>query len=220
VIQFLIAIFISYLIGCINSSIVVGKLLKAQDIRTLGSGNAGFTNALRTSGKKMALLTFAGDFTKGVVAVWVGIELAAFSCSDYKSFILIKIFSYTAALACVIGHIYPCFFKFKGGKGILTAWATSLLIDWKVFLILISVFLIVFLFSKIISLSSIFAAVSYPMATFFVSHIRSCSFKETLIYTLFTLATGAIVVYKHKSNIYRLLRGEEKKISVNRSELK
>ena len=126
-VPFFINIIIAYLMGCINSSILVAKVLNVkQDIRTMGSGNAGFTNTLRTVGKKAAILTFLGDFTKGILAVWISIKIC-FLISGTCDLMTIKLFAYSAALACVIGHIYPCFFGFKGGKGILTAWAASLL---------------------------------------------------------------------------------------------
>lgn len=207
---------ISYLIGGINSSLVSSKLLKIdKDIRTLGSGNAGFTNALRTVGKRVAILTFAGDFTKGVVAVWIAIKFASLYCLEDNCLDVLEIFSYTSALMCVLGHLFPCFFGFKGGKGILTAWACSLLIDWRVFLILISVFLIVFLISKIISLASISAAITYPIAVFLVGYVSSA--KNIWISTIFSGVIGFIVLLKHRSNIKRLISGTEKKISINKN---
>ncbi len=215
-IQFFVTIIIAYLVGCINSSILVGKILNVkQDIRDMGSGNAGFTNTLRTVGKKAAVLTFLGDFTKGVLAVWIGIKICC-SMSNTCDLMAIKLFSYSAALACVKGHIYPCFFNFRGGKGILTAWACSLLIDWRVFLVLITVFLLVLVFSKIVSLSSICAAVAYPVATFLINHFCFTGYLETLISTSFTFVIGLIVIYKHRSNIKRILNGEEKRISVSK----
>lgn len=207
----------SYLIGAVNSSLVVTKILNIdKDIRNLGSGNAGFTNALRTVGKKVAILAFIGDFTKGVIAVWIGIKIASMVYVPGNSFLILKFFAYTASLGCILGHIYPCFFKFKGGKGILTAWASSLLIDFRVFFIIISVFLIVFLLSKIISLASIFAAISYPISTFLVCFFSKCSGEEILISTLFTFIMAAVVLAKHKSNIIRILNGTEKKITIGK----
>ncbi len=194
----------SYLIGCVNSSIVVTKMLKIdKDIRKLGSGNAGFTNTLRTLGKKAAILTFIGDFAKGVLAVWISILILDIINSD-NLYLL-----YLSSFMCVLGHICPCFFKFRGGKGILTAWASTLLIDFRVFLILISVFLILFLFSKIISLGSVAAAISYPISVYFM---RYCS----LVPCVISLVTSLVVIFKHKDNIKRMLSGTEKKISVKK----
>lgn len=101
---------LAYLIGGINSSIVATKFLGIkEDIRNLGSGNAGFTNALRTMGKKVAILAFVGDFTKGVLAVFLGIKIASMDYITDSSLLTIKIFAYVAALMCVLGHVYPCF---------------------------------------------------------------------------------------------------------------
>ena len=212
-ILFLLTLIITYLIGGINSSLVVTKLLKTkEDIRNLGSGNAGFTNALRTMGKKIAILTFIGDFVKGVLAVWLGIKIASW-CSMSQDYL---VFAHSAALMCVIGHIYPCFFGFRGGKGILTAWATSLLIDWRIFVILISVFLIVFIFSKIISLASIFAAFAYPTSLFLISKFDSKNIFEIMFPMICVFIMASLVIFKHRSNISRILNGTEKKISINK----
>lgn len=212
-ILFLTTLVIAYLLGGINSSLVVTKLLKTKDdIRNLGSGNAGFTNALRTMGKKIAILTFIGDFTKGVLAVWIGIKMASL-CSMSQDYL---VFAHSAALMCVVGHIYPCFFGFRGGKGILAAWATSLLIDWRIFLILISVFLIVFIFSRVISLASIFAAFAYPTSLFLISKFDSKNISEIIFPMVCTFAMASLVIFKHRSNISRILNGTEKKISINK----
>lgn len=221
-IPFLIVSLVAYLIGCVNSSILVTKLFKVQkDIRNVGSGNAGFTNVLRTMGKKMAVITFLGDFLKGVAAVGLGqwIMSCFFTSSDYKEVFVYS--SYLCCLMCVIGHIYPCFFGFKGGKGILTTWSAMLLIDWRVFLTLITVFIIVVLISKIVSLASVIAAISYPISVFLFSCLSgykfSCHFTlEFLFPTLVALLISVIILIKHKSNILRLLNGTEKRISVHK----
>ncbi len=218
IILFLVVALVAYLMGCINSSIIVTRFFKVEnDIRKVGSGNAGFTNVLRTMGKKMAVFTFIGDFLKGVLAVWFAVFLFSFSNSDAQT---IKCAAYVASLFCILGHIYPCFFSFKGGKGILTAWATSLLVDWRVFLIIISVFLIVLIFSKIVSLSSIMAAISYPVATFATLILENTSpdakFKNMIFPTLVSITMTVIVIYKHRGNIQRLLNKTEKRITIGK----
>lgn len=213
-IPLLITAVFSYLIGAINSSLIVTKWLGInKDIRTMGSGNAGFTNALRTVGKKAAILTFAGDFTKGVLAVFLALKISTlpYVAQDENNMLVVKLFCFLASFMCVLGHMYPCFFGFKGGKGILTAWASSLLIDYRIFLILISVFLIVLFLTKIVSISSICAAISYPIATI-ICFINS-SFEELIIFTSFAFITASIVIFKHKNNIKRLLKGTEKTFS-------
>ena len=212
---------ISYLIGCINTSLAITKILKiGSDIRSVGSGNAGFTNVLRTMGKKMAIFTFIGDFLKGILAVWITSMIVTSSQAFQNNENLILSAKYISGMMCVIGHIYPCFFKFKGGKGVLTAWATMFLIDWRVAVVLITVFLITLLISKIISLASIMAAVSYPVSTFvicfFGDYLVTKNLYDMLFPTIASLIVGALVIYKHKSNILRLLNGKEIKISVHK----
>ena len=212
---------ISYAIGCINTSLAITKILKiGNDIRSVGSGNAGFTNVLRTMGKKMAIFTFLGDFLKGILAVWITSMIVMSSQAFQNNENLILSAKYISGMMCVIGHIYPCFFKFKGGKGVLTAWATMFLIDWRVAVVLITVFLITLLISKIVSLASIMAAISYPVSTFIIcffgDYLVTKNLYDMLFPTIASLIVGALVIYKHKSNIVRLLNGEEKKVSVHK----
>lgn len=211
----------SYFIGSLNFSILSTKrLYKTYDIRSMGSGNAGFTNVLRSAGRMPAVITFIGDFSKGVLAVWIG-ELLAQSqnliVNDAES---VKYFAYFAGFMCIIGHIYPCFFGFKGGKGILTSWAVTLLLDLRIFFIIISVFLIVLAISKVVSLSSISAAISYPITTFFTTYIdykmSNADIFYVIICTFISFITALIGIYKHKSNILRIISGEEKRISIKK----
>ena len=212
---------ISYLIGCINTSLAITKILKiGSDIRSVGSGNAGFTNVLRTMGKKMAIFTFIGDFLKGILAVWITSMIVTSSQAFQNNENLILSAKYISGMMCVIGHIYPCFFKFKGGKGVLTTWATMFLIDWQIAVVLITVFLITLWISKIVSLASIMAAISYPVSTFIICFFEDYLVTKNLYYMFFptiaSLIVGALVIYKHKSNILRLLNGKEIKISVHK----
>ncbi len=214
-------IIISYLIGCINTSLVITKLFKTEnDIRKLGSGNAGFTNVLRTMGKTMALFTFLGDFLKGIVAVLLSLWIVSLFPVLSSNDVSIKCALCLSGVMCVLGHIYPCFFEFKGGKGVLTTWATSLFIDWRIFLVLIFVFLIVFFISKIVSLSSICAAVSLPVSTAFFTYFIDYKITQNLQSIIFPTVCAflicILVIYKHKSNISRLLKSEEKKVSVHK----
>ena len=211
---------ISYLIGCINTSLAITKILKiGNDIRSVGSGNAGFTNVLRTMGKKMAIFTFIGDFLKGILAVWITSMIVTSSQAFQNNENLILSAKYISGMMCVIGHIYPCFFKFKGGKGVLTTWATMFLIDWQIAVVLITVFLITLWISKIVSLASIMAAISYPVSTFvicfFGDYLVTKNLYDMFFPTIVSLIVGALVIYKHKSNILRLLNGKEIKISVH-----
>lgn len=211
----------TYLMGCINTSIVITRIFGCgEDIRTMGSGNAGFTNTLRTLGKKMAIFTFAGDFIKGILAILISKWILSFYVSIGLDSVAGKCILWLAGAMCVVGHIYPCFFGFKGGKGILTAWSVSLLIDWRVFLALIIVFLIVFIFSRIVSLASVFSAILYPVITFAITYFTDYKYFKNIYLFIFptvcSVLISILVLYKHRSNIHRLLSGEEGKISVHK----
>lgn len=214
----------SYLLGSISFSIIITKRSKLKaDIRTMGSGNAGFTNVLRAVGKNQAILTMLGDFLKCIVAILISrlIFTAPFLFDD-KSYEIIKYGAYLAGLCCFLGHIYPCFFNFKGGKGVLTAAAVLLMTDWRIFIISVGAFLICLIFSKIISLSSIVAAFVYPLSTFIMNYfveynINKVSLNYVFITLVFSLIISIIVIYSHRSNIKRLKEGTEKKISVKKN---
>ncbi len=207
----------AYLIGCINSSIIVAKIMKPEkDIREMGSGNPGFTNALRTMGKRVGILTFVGDFTKGVIAVWLGRSIIGMQPAFAGNMILMQYAAYLAGIMCFLGHVYPCFLKFKGGKGILTTWAAAIIIDWRIGLITICVFLIILLFSKMVSLASVCVAGAYPIITFLITYLIDYKYLKDMQYVMFstlvTLIMAIIIIYKHKSNIVRILNGSERKI--------
>ena len=208
----------SYLIGGINFSILVTRKFGInKDIREMGSGNAGFTNVLRSVGRMPAILTFLGDFAKGVLAVWLSKVIFLFIQKQPAGSDVIDYFAYLASFACVLGHIYPYFFGFRGGKGILTGWATTLLIDLRVFFIVISVFLVVLIIWKIVSLASIFAAASCPIATFLVLYSDFKMFNGDISYvimcTVISLVTASLILFSHKSNISRILSKTEGKLT-------
>ena len=215
---------VSYLLGSISFSIIFTKLFDKKDIRTMGSGNAGATNVLRSVGKVPAILTFIGDFGKGVLAIVIGkMIFMTFSVYHTVPFTIQQYGAYIAGFSSILGHIYPLYFKFKGGKGVLTTAAMMLLIDYRVFLILGIVFLIVFVSTRIVSLSSIIAAGGYPIATFIITYFldykhnlgvpnSDFTLNYVIIATLVTALIGGLVVIKHKENIKRILAGTEKKI--------
>lgn len=218
---------LSYLIGSVNFAVIISKyFFNKSDVRTLGSGNAGFTNMLRTVGKRAGTIIFIADFLKGIGAVLLSKFLITFLPEIHKNSIFLLFILVMSSFMCALGHAYPCFFGFKGGKSILTTWATLLFIDYKVFCIVILVFLVVLLISKIVSLSSISAAIAYPITFFCVlypKHISNnavcqcCKQKsELLIFLIFLLPIllASFIIYKHKSNILRILNGTEKKIKI------
>ena len=211
---------IAYLLGSISFSIIFTKAFDHKtDIRSLGSGNAGATNVLRSVGKLPALFTTIFDFGKGVASVLIGQAVFRYFCGLYGAPDSIAHYgAYVAGFACIIGHIFPVYFGFRGGKGVLTCAAMMALIDWRVFLCCISVFLLVFLITKIVSLSSIIGAAAYPVFTFLISYFLdykggSISMAGVWLSTAATFVIAAVVIGKHHSNIKRILDGTEKKIT-------
>ncbi|MGI6253996.1 MAG: glycerol-3-phosphate 1-O-acyltransferase PlsY [Acutalibacter sp.] len=215
-----------YLLGSINSSIIFTWFFKdKEDIRSFGSGNAGMTNVLRSVGKLPAALTFVGDFLKCVAALLLAQGFVALftSMGGIQAQELYDVAKYVAGVACVLGHIFPVYYGFRGGKGVVTSAAMIALTDWRVFLLVLLTFIIVFAAKRIVSLASIICAALYPVFTFlflFLVEFAGSPLPQhgnhSLAYLLFATAAslfiGLTVIVKHRANIGRLLRGEEKPI--------
>lgn len=198
---------IAYLIGSINSSILISKAVTGKDIRTSGSGNAGATNMLRTMGKKYAVITLVIDILKGVVALLLAklaINLGAFTSATY-----------IAGVAVVLGHNFPVFFGFKGGKGVATSLGVVLLLDWKIGLITLVVALAVMAISKYVSLGSITAAVIF-MVLQIVAMAVTDSFDIARL--ICVLILGGLLIIRHRANIARLANGTENKLGAKKKE--
>lgn len=192
---FTVAIVIGYLIGSVNPAIIYSRL-KGTDIRSVGSKNAGATNTLRNFGKKAALIVTVCDLLKCVIAV----ILAAFLASVLdENVLLAKLF---AATGCIIGHNFPVYFGFKGGKGVLVSVAALFMSDWRVGLSALGVFIVVFAIWKYVSLGSISGAAAAIIAAFLTRNI------PVIIFTVFA---AALTIYRHKTNIVRLVNGTEAK---------
>lgn len=199
---------LSYLLGSLNFGVILSNTVKKEDVRESGSGNAGTTNMMRTYGKTLGLLTIAGDILKVMVAIWIAFKILDVeefkvtldNASDYPQVVL-KSF---AGLFAVLGHIFPCFFKFKGGKGVATSGGMVIIIDWRIALILLVIFALTILITKYVSLGSILMAVFYPVfiGIFYKDIIL------VLIATVFTI----IVVVAHRENVKRLINHTENKI--------
>ncbi len=194
---------ISYLLGSISFAVIVSRALAHKDVRDYGSGNAGLTNVVRNFGKLPGLLTLVGDFSKGVVAVMLGRVIFARLAGLEPQY-----GACVAGLFVIIGHIFPVFFGFRGGKGVLTTAGIALVIDPRVFLIAVSIFIIVFLITRIVSISSITAAFSYPIATYVVNALSG---RPDVVDTVLTACIGVILIYMHRANIKRLINGTEPK---------
>lgn len=208
IIKLVVVAIISYLLGSCNFGIIISKSLKKEDIRESGSGNAGTTNMMRTYGKILGILTIIGDIVKVFVAIWLAFKIMSVEetkmifdrISDNPQYVL-KSF---AGLFAVAGHIFPCFFKFKGGKGVATSGGMVIMIDWRIALILFAIFVLTILITRYVSLGSIIMAVLYPvfMGLF---HKDAGLVIISLVFTL-------IVVTAHRENIKKLINHTENKI--------
>ncbi|MGV3278499.1 glycerol-3-phosphate 1-O-acyltransferase PlsY [Rickettsiales bacterium LUAb2] len=192
----IILIILSYLIGSIPFGFVLVYLVKGIDIRTIGSGNIGTTNVLRSGFPLLAILTLILDISKGFILAFIGIH---FLHQDY---------GFLIGLAAVIGHLYPVFLKFKGGKGVATALGLILAIDFDLFLLCIATWLLVAIIFKYSSLAAITTFVVLPIYgyLFNVNHIILCSL----------IILAIVVIIKHKSNIKNLLNKTETKIKLKK----
>ncbi len=193
----LFVIFVAYLCGSISTGAIVARQARI-DIRGGGSGNIGATNVARTAGRKAGIVTLVGDIGKGFVPV-VGTSFLGFS----------EITLAGVALAAFLGHLYPVFLKFSGGKGVATALGTFLGLTPQVIIIPLAFFLVTFVWSRIVSLASMVAAIVTPIAIFFLPYPK--------IYVFSSLAVSLLILVRHQENIQRLLRGEEKKFRLARS---
>ena len=225
--RILLSAVIAYLLGSINTAVIITKIVTGKDIRKMGSGNTGFTNVLRSVGKAPAVFTIIFDFLKGVAAVAIGglIFLSVPLPPDANPVLkneFMAVGKYVAGVCCILGHSYPVYFHFKGGKGVVTAAALMLVSDWRVFLLILGTFLIVFLATKTISVASLSCAALYGFYTLIISLTydffsgAGYSLTYVIFCTLCSFLIGAFVIIKHKDNIKRIMNGEEKKISAKK----
>ena len=207
---------VSYLIGSISGAIIISKKVSGSDIRESGSKNAGTTNMLRVHGKKLAILTLLVDVLKGVVAVLIGMLIDFVLERQYgmKSFVsqsewLVGNMKYIAAVFAILGHDFPIYFGFKGGKGVATSIGVALVLDWKVGLVVMIAALIIMATTRYVSLGSVIGAVIYPCI---VAAFMLGMDKFNVIYLLCAVIIGLLIIVKHKSNIERLKKGTENKL--------
>lgn len=196
----LLVLILSYLIGSINFSIIICRIKTGKDIRNFGSGNAGATNTLRTLGKGAGISVLILDVLKTVAAALISISI-------YKGDKSAAI--YMSAIGTVLGHNYPVWFGFKGGKGIAVSAAAVFLADWKIGLAITAFSLLVMAVSKYVSLGSISgAALLIILALIFK--------RNDEMFIFFSIAIGILAIYRHKENIKRLLEGKENKLSLSK----
>ena len=197
----------AYFLGCFNGAVIVSKYILRNDIRNHGSGNAGLTNFYRVFGGGLTFVVILCDVVKAVLAVLIGTLVIGTVAGGWMGLVLGK---YWAGLFCLLGHMFPCMFGFKGGKGILSGGTIALMLDWRIALVVWGGFLILAALTKWVSLGSIWAGASFPFATWFVY--------QDWIITLLGLLLGGLVVYMHRGNIHRLLTGTENKFSLHKKQ--
>ncbi len=196
---------VAYAIGSISFSVIFSKKFAGFDVREKGSGNAGSTNVLRTVGTKVAALTLICDILKGIVAILIAVLLGNI-VKELDKALLVQI----SAVAVVIGHTFPIFFGFKGGKGVATSLGILLLINWQIGLICLVFALVIMILTRMVSAGSVLAAILFPVLVIFIG-------QENYIvpgnYFIFSVIMALIIAFNHRGNIKRILNGTENRLS-------
>lgn len=208
-VPYILVAIIAYLIGSVNFSILISKKYAGFDLRDKGSGNAGTTNTLRTVGKKAALATLILDILKGLVAVGIAVLVGKIFKNIKYPAMLVQM----AGILVIIGHTFPIFFGFRGGKGIATSLGVLLLTNWQVGLICLTFAIVLIILTKMVSVGSISAAILFPILTLYIGNNHFIVPGKTLSYMVYSIAMAIIVMYNHRTNIKRILSGTENKIS-------
>ena len=202
--------FCAYLCGCFNGAVIVSKYILRDDIRTHGSGNAGLTNFYRTFGGPLTLVVISCDVLKAIVSILFGVWLISYLGYGSSGSLDLVYTRYWAGLWCLLGHMFPCMFHFKGGKGILSGGTIAIMLDWRIALVVWGGFIVLVLLTRYVSLGSCWAGASFPFATWFV-------YQDTVLLAL-SILIGGLILYMHRANIHRLLTGTENKFSLHHKE--
>lgn len=208
-VTYIITAIIAYCIGSVNFSVILSKKMAGFDVREKGSGNAGSTNMLRSVGKKAAALTLICDILKGVVSIGIAILIGNIIAGSNKELLL-----QIAGVSVVIGHTFPIFFGFKGGKGVATSLGILLMTNWQIGLICLVFALALIILTRMVSLGSCTAAVLFPVLTLFINNNYTVltEGKNGNVYFIYSLLLAIIVLFNHRSNIKRILNGTENRI--------
>ena len=194
---------LAYFLGCFNGAVVVSRYILRDDVRNHGSGNAGLTNFYRTFGGPLTLVVILSDAVKAVVAVLFAMWIAGSMSPE-----LITLSKYWAGLFCLLGHMFPVTFQFRGGKGILSGGTIALMMDWRVALVVWGGFLILAIATRYVSLGSCWAGLSFPFVTWFV-------YQDELI-TVLAVIIGGLILWKHRGNMVRIVKGTESKFALHK----
>ena len=206
---YIIMLIIAYAIGSVNFSVIFSKKFAGFDVREKGSGNAGTTNVLRSVGKGAAALTLICDILKGVIAISIAIIIGNIAKDSNKE-LLVQI----AGIAVVVGHTFPIFFGFKGGKGVATSLGILLMSNWQIGLICLVFALVLMILTRMVSLGSCAVAVLFPVLTLFINdnYTVLTEGKSGNTYFIYSVILAIIVLFNHRTNIKRMLNGEENKL--------
>ena len=197
---------IAYFCGCFNGAVIVSKYILRDDVRNHGSGNAGLTNFFRTFGGPLTFVVILTDVLKAIAAILIGTMLFRQMVADEA--MVVTLAEYWSGLFCLLGHMFPCMFHFKGGKGILSGGTIAIMIDWRVALVVWGGFLVLAVLTRYISLGSCWAGASFPFVTWFVY--------QSPVITVLGAVIGLLILYMHRGNIHRLLTGTENKFSLHK----
>ena len=203
-VAYIIVAVIAYLIGSVNFSVIISKKMAGFDLREKGSGNAGSTNVLRTVGKKAAAITLICDILKGVISIMIA-KLVGAIWRNLDAALLVQI----AGILVVIGHTFPVFFKFKGGKGVATSLGVLVTTNWQIGLICLVFALVLIILTQMVSVGSLAAAILYPVLTLFIAQ----NYIVPGNYIISSIILAVLVVFNHRENVKRILSGTENKIS-------
>ena len=204
---------IAYFCGCFNGAVIVSKYILRDDVRNHGSGNAGLTNFFRTFGGPLTFVVILCDVLKAVAALLVSRWLfesgyTVFISAESTTAFWLTFAKYWAGLFCLLGHMFPCMFHFKGGKGILSGGTIAIMIDWRVAVVVWGGFLLLTILTRYVSLGSLWSGASFPFITWY------CYPNPAIVVLGFLL--GGLVVWQHRANIRRLLAGNENKLSFHK----
>jgi len=204
---YIIVAILAYAIGSINFSVLISRKMAGFDVREKGSGNAGTTNVLRSVGVKAAIITLVCDILKGIVAVLMAFLIGKMTQTADRA-LLIQL----AGILVIVGHTFPIFFEFKGGKGIATALGVLLITNWKIGLICLVFALVLIIITRMVSVGSISSAILFPVLTLFMGEsfiVAQGAFK----YFIYSIILAVFVIFNHRENIKRIMNGTENKIS-------